>query len=136
MNRRGILGGIGAGSLAIIAGCTNEPGDSSDEQQSTESEPRGDSEKRADFLFNNKTPSVQQLTMTVTDDSETVVFQESYQLDPQGEKKTTIPELRDELYNYQFETDSSSATGRFGPDRPTQVRVKVRRGEINIFVVA
>ena len=74
--------------------------------------------------------------MTVTDDSETVVFQESYQLDPQGEKKTTILELRDELYNYQFETDSSSATGSFGPDRPTQVRVKIRRGEINTFVVA
>ena len=87
MNRRGILGAIGAGSLAIIAGCTNEPGGSSDEQQSAESEPRGDSEKRADFLFDNKTPGVQQLTMTVTDDSKTAVFQESYQLDPPGRKE-------------------------------------------------
>ena len=152
MERREILLSVGVGFVALVPGCTNTPGNDADKQQSTElgnqsaagsdeqegteSEHDGNSEKRADFSFNNKTPSVRQLTMTVTDDSDTVVFQESYQLDPQGERKTIIPELRDELYNYKFETNSSSATGSFAPDRPTQIRVKVQRGEINIFVVA
>ena len=126
MNRREILGAMGAGALAVIAGCTNEPGDDSDEPRSTESENESDTgadeqqgthsesytdpEQREDFSFNNKTPNVRQLTMTVTDDSDTVVFQESYQLDPRGEEKTTIPELRAESYEYRFEANSSSAT--------------------------
>ena len=152
MERREILLSVGVGSISLVSGCTSTPGNNADKQQSTESdnqsaagsdeqegtesEHEGNSEKRADFSFNNKTPSVRQLTMTVTDDSDTVVFQESYQLDSQGEKKTTIPKLRGELYDYKFETNSSSATGSFAPDRPTQVRVKVQRSEINIFVVA
>ena len=151
MERREILLSVGVGSVALVLGCTDTLGNSADKQQSTESddqsaagsdeqegtesEHEGNSEKRADFFFNNKTPSVRQLMMTVTDDSDTVVFQESYQLDSQEEKKTTIPELRNELYNYKFETNSSSATGSFAPDRPTQIRVKVEPGEINIFVV-
>jgi hypothetical protein len=151
MERREILLSVGVGSVALVLGCTDTLGNNADKQQSTESddqsaagsdeqegtesEHEGNSEKRADFFFNNKTPSVRQLMMTVTDDSDTVVFQESYQLDSQKEKKTTIPELRNELYNYKFETNSSSATGSFAPDRPTQIRVKVEPGEINIFVV-
>ena len=151
MERREILLSVGVGSVALVPGCTDTLGNNADKQQSTESddqsaagsdeqegtesEHEGNSEKRADFFFNNKTPSVRQLMMTVTDDSDTVVFQESYQLDSQEEKKTTIPELRNELYNYKFETNSSSATGSFAPDRPTQIRVKVEPGEINIFVV-
>ena len=126
MNRREILGAMGAGSLAVVAGCTNEPGDDSDEPQGTESENESDTgsdeqqstdsesytnpEQREDFSFNNKTPSVQQLTMTVTDDSDTVAFQESYQLDPRGEERKTISELRAESYRYKFEANSSSAT--------------------------
>ena len=75
--------------------------------------------------------------MTVTDDSDTVVFQESYQLDSQEEKKTTIPELRAESYKYEFETNSSSATKEsFSPQRTTQLRVKIHSTEINLFEVA
>lgn len=86
-------------SISLASGCTNIPGSNADKQQSagsdnqsaagsgeqegTESEHEGNSEKRADFSFDNKTPSVRQLTMTATDDSDTVVSQKSYQLDPQ-----------------------------------------------------
>jgi len=152
MERREILLSVSVGSISLISGCTSTPGNNADKQQSTESDNQsaagsdeqegtesdheGNSEKRADLSFNNKTPSVRQLAMTVTDDSDAVVFQKSYQLNPQGEKKTTIPELRNELHNYKFETNSSSAMGSFAPDQPTQVRVKVQRGEINVFVVA
>jgi len=142
---------MGVGSLSIIAGCTNGPDDDSDEPQSTESENESDTgsdeqqsadsesytdpEQREDFSFNNKTSRTKRLTMTVTDDSDTVVFQESYQLDPRGEERKTIPKLRDKLYDYKFETDNSSATESFGTDRSTQIRVKIHRSEINIFVV-
>jgi hypothetical protein len=152
MRRRKILKAAYVGSLAAIAGCTNEPGGNSDEQQTSETTTETDggsdgkqttesgspnrSERRADFLFNNKVTRTQEVTMTVTDDSESVVFQESYRLDSQGEKKVTVPELRGELLDYEFETDAASATKRWAPDRPSQLRVNVRSGEIDLFVVA
>ena len=153
MNRREILGAMGAGSLAVVAGCTNEPSDDSDEPRSTESENESDTgsdeqqstdsesytnpEQREDFSFNNKTPSLRQLTMTVTNDSDTIVFQESYQLDPRGEERKTISELRAESYGYKFEASSSSAMKEsFSPQRTTQLRVKIHSTEINLFEVA
>ncbi|WP_254823712.1 hypothetical protein [Haloglomus halophilum] len=80
--------------------------------------------------------------MSVTDEeSGESVMERSYELAPRSEREhaveDTIPELRDQLYAYDFSTDAGQEESYgYAPYRSTQLRVYVRATGIEVREVA
>lgn len=75
-------------------------------------------------------------------DSGTKVFENSYRLEGMSQSgsvtEITRSDLRDEtLYTFTFSTeDGLTASEKYGPDPPTQLRVKFFTSEIKFYQVA
>jgi len=150
MKKRSLLKGAGCLLTVGVAGCTNQMADAGAPDQ--ESNPSNNSttdtpqnsdreEERADIRLRNKTSSERKVTMEVSD-SESKVLEESYILSPMSQsgsvKNMTKSELRDDtLYTFTFRTeDGLTATTEYGPDPPSQLRIKIFTSEIQLDSVA
>jgi hypothetical protein len=135
--RRRLLVTVGTGGVGVLSsGCTSLG------QSSPTETARPDSERREDFRFANETSSEVILRMSVTDDeSGASIIERSYDLAPRFEAEhvieDTIPELRNQLYAYDFSTDAGPEESYgYAPYRSTQLRVYVRATGIEVREVA
>lgn len=150
MERRLLLKGAGCLLTVGVAGCTDRMADAGAPDQ--ESNPSNNSttdtpqnsdreEKRADIRLRSKTSSERKVTMEVFD-SDYKILEESYTLSLMSQsgsvKNITKSELRDDtLYTFTFRTeDGLTATTEYGPDPPSQLRVKIFTSEIQLDSVA
>ena len=150
MERRFLLKGAGCLLTVGVAGCIDQMADAGTPDQ--ESNPSSNSttgtpqnpdgvEQRADIRLRNKTSSEREITMEVSD-SDSKVLEGSYSLFSASRsgsvKNITKSELRDDtLYTFTFRTeDGLTATTEYGPDPPSQLRVKIFTSEIQLDSVA
>lgn len=146
MEKRSLLKGAGCLLTVGVAGCTDQMADAGAPDQ--ENNPTTDTpqnsdgeEERADVRLRNKTSSERKITMEVSD-SDSKVLEESHTLSPMFQsgsvKNITKSELRDDtLYTFTFRTeDGLTATTEYGPDTPSQLRVKIFTSEIRPDSVA
>ena len=146
MEKRSLLKGAGCLLTVGVAGCTDQMADAGAPDQ--ENNPTTDTpqnsdgeEERADIRLRNKTSSERKITMEVSD-SDSKVLEESHTLSPMSQsgsvKNITKSELRDDtLYTFMFRTeDGLTATTEYGPDTPSQLRVKIFTSEVRPDSVA
>jgi len=150
MERRPLLKSAGCLLIVGVAGCIDQMADAStpDQESTSTSSSTTDTpqnpdrvEQRADVRLRNKTSSKREVTMEVSD-SGSKVLEESYTLSSTSQsgsvKNITKSELRDDtLYTFTFRTeDGLTATTEYGPDPPSQLRVKIFASEIQLDTVA
>ena len=150
MERRFLLKGAGCLLTVGVAGCIDQTADAGTPDQksnpsntSTTDTPQNPDgvEQRADIRLRNETSSERVVTVEVSD-SGSRVWEGSYTLSPRSQsgsvKNITKSEFRDNtLYKATFRTeDGLTATTEYGPDPPSQLRVKIFTLEIQLDSVA
>ena len=150
MERRSLLKGTGCLLTVGVAGCIGQMTDagSPDRESTSTSDSTTDTpqnsdgvQQRADIRLRNKTSSERVVTVEISD-SGSRVWEESYTLSPRSQsgsvENITKSEFRDDtLYRATFRTeDGLTATTEYGPDPPSQLRVKIFTSEIRSDSVA